>query len=405
MSEEKKKKRGFIRSTLFDLWHRFTPVKETKDKEKYYYNGENNLYPYEVEATIKNSPTAKRASNIMKKFIAGKGIVGSNPIVNSDTGDTLTKVVERIAKDVSVQYGCFIHVSFGADLKPKELTILDYVECRIAKEDDDDNEGKIFVKDWICALKDRGSSVGRNKEKKEAWYYPFNNNEDVIKAQIKADAGINKDIHDFDIIEALPDYRGQVYYLNLTPEREYAESLIDSVYLDAESEAYFSIYTNTQFANGFLGKTVAVTSGLDDEQSEKVSNDLKLFLGSKNSGAIYHLDVTASDDITKIIHFIQLKPQFDDKLFSETEKRVRRNILGAFNNVPPALVDASDSALFGTSGEAYAEMKEFYSEQTESERNSIEEALTYIGFPCKIIPIVEPKTEKPKTENNEVVTD
>jgi len=99
--------------------------------------------------------------------------------------------------------------------------------------------------------------------------------------------------------------------------------------------------------------------------------------------------------VRRKVHIEQLQPQFDDKLFEVTDKRLRRNILGAFNNVPEALVSASDGALFGTNAETYKEMKLFYSEQTEEEREKLQETLSYLGFPCIIEPIV--KRETPAT--------
>lgn len=45
--------------------------------------------------------------------------------------------------------------------------------------------------------------------------------------------------------------------------------------------------------------------------------------------------------------------------------------MSAFNNIPEPLVNASDGALFGTSGETYSEMKKFYSEQNDEEREAI----------------------------------
>jgi hypothetical protein len=115
-------------------------------------------------------------------------------------------------------------------------------------------------------------------------------------------------------------------------------------------------------------------------------------LGAENSGSLYHLDVEKTKDIKNYVHVEQLKPQFDDKLFEVTDKRVRRNILGAANNIPEALVTASDGALFGTNADTYKQMKIFYSEQTEEERGALEQALTKIGFPTKIEPIIKPET-------------
>ena len=114
---------------------------------------------------------------------------------------------------------------------------------------------------------------------------------------------------------------------------------------------------------------VVLTQGLDDDNS--VSEDLGKLLGAENSGSMYHLDIVQTDDISKVMKIEQLKAQFDDKLFTENDKRIRRNILGAANNIPEPLIYSTDG-LFGTSGETYKEMKLFLNEQTERERTAIE---------------------------------
>ena len=58
-------------------------------------------------------------------------------------------------------------------------------------------------------------------------------------------------------------YRGQVYYMNLTPRYKYALSKFDSTYNDADSEFRYGLYIN-RATTGFLGKTIAITQGLDE---------------------------------------------------------------------------------------------------------------------------------------------
>ena len=64
---------GKIRATLVELYSRV--IKVDKNDKNIYLNGENNLYPYEIERAINNSPTATRATDIMQRFISGEGVV------------------------------------------------------------------------------------------------------------------------------------------------------------------------------------------------------------------------------------------------------------------------------------------------------------------------------------------
>lgn len=384
---------GKIRATIIELFHR--PIKLTKTKDGIiYWNGEDNMYPEEIERVVCNSPTASRAARLMAKFISGKGLTdeAQDVIVNTRKNYKLSKVASLVAQDIATQYGSFIHVVYGFDdngnIVPKEIDVLDYSSCRISKEDDDDWAGKVYFNDW-----DAKSSILTRKDKKEIkWYYPFNSRPEVVKAQIMSDAKVTS----ADVItpSMLEKYRGQVFYLNLTPRYKYALAPVDSVYMDADSEYRFSVYTNTQMRTGHLGKTMAVSQGIDEEQRDQVDKDLKEWLGAENSGNIYHLCVESADNLDNVIKIIQVQPQFNDKLFAENEKRIRKNILGAFNNIPEPLLFASESALFGTSDDTYREMKLFYSEQVEDERWELSQTLTYLGFPCEIKPIIENTTSQ-----------
>jgi hypothetical protein len=375
-----------FRATLVELWTRLTPINKSKD-EDVYWNGEDNLYPSEIERIINNSPTASRAAKVMGKFIGGKGLIDESQdvIVNERKNYKLSNVIALAAQDIAYQNGVFLHVGYGFNdslkLVPASLDVIDYVKSRISKEDDDDWQGKIYYRDY-CQT--NTSIITAKQNKNTRWYYPFNKNEDVVRAQIMADADGEENIE-----LAIKKYRGQVFYLNLTPKYKYALAPVDSVYNDADSEARISEYTNAQTRTGFLGKTVALTQGLDEEESKRVSEDLRKFIGAENSGNLYHMDVASATSLEEIIKFIQLNPQFDDKLFIEADKRIRRNILGAFNNIPEPLILAGEGAIFGTNAEAYNEMKLFYSEQTEDERYKLSETLTYLGFPCEIKPIIE----------------
>ena len=379
-----------VRASLIEMWRRVIDVVKD-DNQHVYWNGEDNLYPQEVRSVIANSPTAFRASSLMSKFVGGSGVLNTDgvkmkysdlPFVNKRKHLKITDIISMASKDIADEYGVWFHVGYGINedgkIAPVSLDVLEYEKCRKGKDDDNGNLGKIFFKDFNTKTKFGG------KKEKARWFYPFSSEQSVITSQIKADSEGSDDLE-----SAIKKYRGQVYYLNLTPQFKYALSRADSVYNDCDTEYRMGLYRNTQTREGFIGKTVVVTQGLDEETAKTVKEDLSKWLGSENSGSLYHLDVDSAEDITKVIYINQLKPQFDDKLFVETDKVVRRNILGAFNNIPEVLVSVSDNALFGTSGEMYREAKLFYCEQVEEEQEKLQETLSLLGFPTKIEPIVK----------------
>lgn len=386
MSERKS-----VRATLIELWSRVIKIDTTKDGSVYW-NGENNHYPNEIERVIINSPSASRSSKMFGKYISGKGLLdeASDVTVNVKKNYKLSGVAALAGQTLAKQGGAFFHIGYGFDdasgeliIVQKSLDVLDYSKCRLAKEDDENNAGKIFYKDY-CEQKSFGG-----KKTKTKWYYPYNPNEKVLIEQIKADYATAKGKPTEDLSEMIKHFRGQVYYLNLTPEYKYALSPFDSVFNDCDSEYRISTYINSEWRNGLLGKTAVLTAGLDAEIADQIKEDLLNWLGSEKSSGIYHMDIEKADDLDKILKVIQVKGQFDEKMFEKTNIHLRNNILGAANNIPEALVLSSSGALFGTSADAYTEMKLFYSEQTEDERWKLSETLTYLGFPCEIKPIVE----------------
>jgi hypothetical protein len=160
-------------------------------------------------------------------------------------------------------------------------------------------------------------------------------------------------------------------------------------------EFRIGMYLNRQVRCGFLGKTYVVASGFDEEDEKKLGEDMSKWLGSDNVGGVHFMSVPQGVDIDKAFKVGQVKAELDEKMFEKTILNCRINILGAANNIPMQLVK-SDDTLFGVNSESYIEMKKFYTEQTEEERSSLEQAITHLGFPCKIIPIAE---NEPTTES------
>lgn len=379
---------GKIKATLVELYSRV--IKVDKKDNNIYLNGENNLYPYEIERVINNSPTATRAVTVLQNFISGDGVV-NDVLVNPKKNYYLSDIVDLIAGDIAPQNGSFIWIGYGindkGEIYRQKLDILDYSNCRISREDDNEYKGKIYYKDY-----QKKSTFYNRSDSGSTWYYPYNPNPEIVAEQMRADArkglGLAKDAV-VTIEQMVKHYRGQVYYMNLTPRYKYALSKFDSVFNDSDSEFRFSLYVNREMRTGFLGKVIAITQGLDDGEDETISNDLGELLGAENVGSLLHLRAEQTDSLDNVLKIEQVKAQIDDKMFVEQDKRIRRNILGAANNLPEPLIYSGEGALFGTSGEAYREMKLFYQEQTQKERRAIEKTLTRLGFETKIIPLVD----------------
>lgn len=373
-----------VRATLIELWKKITPFKET---EKIYWNGENNNYSEEIERVVSNSPTGSRAKEMFAKFIYGSGISDElNP--KFDNGVLLSEIVKDVIDDVVVQNGAFIHVSFKLDADetdvmfiPTQPKSLNYNKCRIEEPDDEGNDGMILYKNYNKFDKD----VTKKEKKYERRFYPFNTDQNVIKAQIKADAK-KKGIESEDWSELIKHYRGQVMYLNLTPKYRYAVSKFDSVFNDLDTEYRIGVYFNTSTRTGFLGKLAVITQGLDDEQSEAIKADISNWLGAEGSSDVYHLDVEQVENLDSVLNIVNVPSQFNDKQFSVVQPNIRKNILGAANNLPEPLAFADSGSMFD-SGEKYIQLKQFYWEQCEWERQKIEDAFWKMGFYFNFLPL------------------
>lgn len=386
------------RAKFIELYERCIELTQSSKDEAIYYNGENNLYPNEMERVILNSPTGVLASRLFAKYIAGIGVEGNDAIVNTEKNLKLTDITRLGASNISRQNGVYFHIAYEIEESlniRKNLSILDYLKTRKGEEDENDNDGKFIYKDFT-GKKGFWSSLFSKKVDCSKWYWPYTTDENVWLEQVKSDYYEETEEETEDLSIMLPYYRGQVYYLNLTPEFKYALSPFDAVFNDLDTEFRISMYINRQFRTGFLGKTYVVTAGLDEEDEKKVEEDIKNWLGSENSGGVYHLSVVSADDIDKVISVKQVKSELDEKMFEKTVINIEDKIIGAANNAPKALIKSEDT-MFGQSSETYIEMKKFYTENTEEERSKLEQAITYLGYPCKIIPIIKIETDEPIT--------
>ena len=216
-------------------------------------------------------------------------------------------------------------------------------------------------------------------------------------------------------------YKGQVAYLNLDDEYDYALGTIDPVVNDSDSERQASIFKNRALRKGFFGKTLAITrplSGSKDDydtvedykkavsERDDFKDMMEGFLGAENNGGVLHVELEFDgEELKDAITIEQIKSDINDKMFNYTENSVFKNIMMAFNNIPTGLV-RSDSALFSNSGEALQVMKETYQEDTIEERNAVEEFINFIFKNYKedlgrieIIPLIDvDNTETKPTE-------
>lgn len=381
---------GTYRAKNTELFNREIKA-DSNTSDKIYSRDADNLYPLRIEKVINNSPTGRRCANLMAKYITGKGNAVNYPV---GKGVFINDILRKAGRSIAYQYGVYFRLKYVLDaelsqadatpsFKVGSIEVLDYVVMAKSKEDDTDYPGKLY------AIKDDGEGGLSKNDEDMKWYYPYNRDGKVIRAQMLNDCKL-KEIENPTFEDLIKNYRGQVYYMNLTPEYVYALPLGDAVYNDMDTEFRISNYNNTQTRKGFLGKTVIVKYEEDEEAEEAFDEEVAEFLGSENSSTVFTVSVpqNVDKDLDKAFVVQQLKPQFDDKLFESTIKNLRQNIMGAFNNAPEPLIFSGSGSLFGTNADTYVEMKKFYWEQNEDERSALEQTLRMFGYDVNIQPIV-----------------
>lgn len=382
------------RARLIEMQKRQTPLSTGKG-ENIYLNGSNNAFPNEVEGVIINSPTAYKCAEITKKYLAGAGIADgyNDVIVDKQKHTKLSKFIRVASKDLAYHGGVYIHVSYGiddnGDIVAKGMKVLDYSKCRISKQDHHGNHSKVIYKDY-----NNQRNLFNSKNENDTWFYFFNHDQNVIMAQIKNDFKLrnNKKQNEADISEMIRSYRGQVFYLNLTPEYIYSLPKIYSVYNDADTEYRISLYNNKMSRSGFVGKTIIVKREGDEDEAEAFDEVAKGMLGVDNADSLMIYEVENNvEDIDQAFKVIQIKPQFDDKLFSETRTSIKQAIIDAYG-VPELLVSVQDNSLFGASAEAFKNAEIRFDNELFFERKELEDAIEMIGFPCKIKTLTQNKT-------------
>lgn len=377
-----------MRARFAEIEKRSTPL-----KKNIYYNGEDNLYPNTVDALISNSVTASQCAEKMSAFLVGKGFGDAvdNIIVNAEKDYTAYDFLTLKAGEISRHKGVFIHVNYDLEGKPS-YDVLQYEKCRVSKEDDRDNRGKIYYQDYS------------QRYVKERWFYPYNPDLKVINAQRNKDCEILK-IKEPTLAQLIENYRGQVYFLTFDNSRVYPLAWIHAVRNDCESEYHISLMRNKQIKNGFQKSTVFLTNEMEKEEGDEMFDAIKKLSGSENAGNVAMIELKNFNK--ESFHIEQLESNIDDKIVDLTEQRLANNIRKVYR-IPKELVDSEKGAMFGSSGEAMKELIDFYSDELSKERKILEQVCTMLLKPflptetkLKIIPINQTEGENPDVGSEE----
>lgn len=336
-------------------------------------NGFDNAYPQLVERLINSSPTALGCVRVLSKFIMGNGFSFENqaritarssgvrfdktPFIINKKGETPNTLLKKVSKTLAYQRGCFFHVNYNALYEKTSVQLMPYKYGRLGKPDDDNYSGKIVFNDNWDKSKGRFGS-----DKKEEAFDVYNPNPKVIQAQVEKAGGWKK-------------YKGQVFFLNLDQNDTYPLSFGDAALTDCDSERQSGIFTNNGFKKGFFGKYAMFTQPFESEEDRELfRGQLTKGVGVESKETIMHFELEQqSDKFENTYKLEKIESNIDDKTFEYSDKRTARNIRIAFGNIPVVLIDQIEGKLGNTSGESYVEAQKFMQNQTEEERDLVEE--------------------------------
>jgi len=122
-----------------------------------------------------------------------------------------------------------------------------------------------------------------------------------------------------------------------------------------------------------------------EEEEDDFNDALKSLQGAENSGGVLLLEASSLDgDVNTAVKLEDLSSAYNDTMFQYSEEQARKNICIAFE-VPLNLVDATDSGLFGNSGELLTSMKQILWESQEEVRDRLTETLSALLSDSSIV--------------------
>lgn len=336
-------------------------------------NGEKNDYPTMIELLVGGSATAKACAGVIADFIYGKGFsleaearaaarqqrtrFRKDTLYINDKRETPNDLLKKVARSLSYHKGVFVQVNYNQLFQKTSVQVLPYRYCRLGARDSNNYRGKVLYYENWDNLQDK-KEVDKNVKAIDL----YDPSPKVIQEQVDAAGGWD-------------NYKGQVYFLNLDRNDSYPLAWADVVLLDCESEMLSTKYTRNGFKKGFFGTYAFVTSTMNsDEDREDFRDNLRNSIGVEAEQSVFHFELEMKGD--KLEDQVLVKPiesNVKADLFEYADKKTANNIRKTYGNIPPVLIDFVEGKLGNTSGDSLKEARIFMQEQTQEERQDVQE--------------------------------
>lgn len=327
-------------------------VKENKTEGIINYDVDN-AYPQRIVDIINSSGTGTLCTNVMSKFINGKGFASdefAKTFVNSKRL-TANKLLKKHAKSISRFNGFAVHINYNGLFQKTSFSFIPFQDLRLTTDDNKENPK-------MLALYDDWQKTKKNKidNKKIEYFNFYNPDPSVIAAEVEAVGGWQ-------------NYRGQILYWT-TEGIEYVLAPSDPVLEDVQTDSHSKTFKFRNITTNFMASHIIEVDEFEDDESKQAFMDnLADFQGSDDALQMLLLEKKADQQEGFKLQKIDI--QDVDKLYEYTETSVRDNIIRQYV-IPPVLLLATPGKL-GSSSEIL-EATAFYNGVTGDHRQAISEA-------------------------------
>jgi hypothetical protein len=310
-----------------------------------------NAYPQRVIDIINSSGTGTLCTEVMSKFVSGKGFEEdsvANQVVNS-LKQTPNKILKKQGKSIARHNGFCVHVNYNALYQKTSFSVIPFQDARFTTEDNKKHSGMIAVYDnW------QGTN-GKFDAKKIEYFNYYNPSPEKIQEEV-------------DAVDGWSNYKGQVLYYT-TEGLEYPLAPSDSVLEDLQTDAHAKTFKFRNITTNFMASHfIEVNEFTDEETKDNFVNALSDFQGADDALKMMVVEKASDEEFGMNLQKVDI--QNVERLYEYTETSVRDNIIRNYA-IPPTLLLSVPGKL-GTSTEVI-EATAFYNGVTSEYRLSISE--------------------------------
>jgi hypothetical protein len=301
----------------------------------------------QMDYAISNSPTASMVALMFKEYC----VLPNLKPKYQDLWDKLTH--ERIS------YGFYtLWAEYDIDLNLKELHFRPDSMYRVKKKDDIGNVSSYF-----------NTITGKE-------YPAFNKDKTILASQIEKAGGFEK-------------FSGQIFQYNTTTQPYEITPFFSVVkWMRIEEitpENIDSASDNSLFGNNIFIMKKSAESSVDEDgntvltNTDKVIGALRASKSTKKSGTNHVLTVDTEEELSKLMHKIEIGNTIDIDKFNTVDDKAGKKICTAGYCFPHVLASASEG-LFSASGESYRAAIAIWSETCFSQAEKIENVFAKMGI-------------------------